>query len=245
MCRFFILFVLFIPFSVTVLGQRDTGRQPSDGREPREGGGDRDRTAIAQPAPPRDYIDGTKTGGREHPGGHPERPAPRPDPPQTEREPVYEPPSYIYVPLPEPPPEDYYPSYPGEIIIYDPYDEDYYEPYPEIYPVVTLKMEAINLFNSKNYLRALIVLCDAITKAPADTELYFYRGLTNVKLENYAWAIEDLDIYIEKYQINKVAWYYRGLAKYYGGNRREAYKDLEFAAILGEPRAKIFLTRFY
>jgi hypothetical protein len=248
MCRLLIMVVLFLSlFSITILAQRDSGRRPPEQKMPVDKGGVEDRTGsgdrIAQPKPIKPVENPVRISNppndRDRPEGYPERPPRRPNPTPQPRDPAPDPEPVIIEPVI---------IVIEEIIICCPPDDpiEYYPPYEEPdYPAITRKMEGIEYFKEENYLKALGLFCDAIVEDPTDTTLYFYRGCTNVKLGNYLWAIEDLDIYLIKFPEDLAGLYYRGLAKYYNKDRESAYLDFDFAMELGDPRSKIFLKRYY
>ncbi len=110
---------------------------------------------------------------------------------------------------------------------------------------LTLKEQAIQNYYAEYYFDALIDFNAAIAKDSLDFELYFWRGMTWFKLENYDSSVVDLSRYLKVYDEDAEAYYYRGLSNFYLINKLEAYHDLLKADKLEYPKAADMLDKYF
>ena len=108
---------------------------------------------------------------------------------------------------------------------------------------MTLKEQAIQDYYDEFYFDALIDLNAAIAKDSLDFELFFWRGMTWFKLENYDSSVVDLSRYLKVYDDDAEAYYYRGLSNFYLVNKLEAYHDFLIADELGYQKAEEILEK--
>jgi tetratricopeptide (TPR) repeat protein len=123
-------------------------------------------------------------------------------------------------------------------------DIDVYVPYPE-YTEINFKQDGIQKYEDGDYLTALEYLTIAIEEDSNDYELYYYRGLVELKIQLYEEAEEDFDKYLEYFFYSADGYFQRGLAKFYLTEKAEARKDFEIAADMGHKQAISILKRYY
>jgi tetratricopeptide (TPR) repeat protein len=147
-------------------------------------------------------------------------------------EPVYSPPHHEHNPEPQQP----------EVIIIDrsPVIVE-----KELSPIDLFTEQGIEYFDEGYYADALIEFNNALEIDTTQYDLYYYRGCTLLKLEDYTGTVEDLDIYLYFFPEDKDALYNRGLAWFYLNDKNTAYLDFDAASKLGDKRAKSILRRFY
>ena len=136
------------------------------------------------------------------------------------------------------------PIYYPPIIINEPIYE--YLPSPSR-PInkLSLKEQAIQNYYDEYYYDAIIDLNAAIKKDSLDFELYFWRGMSWFKLDEYDSSIVDLSKYLKFYSDDAEAHFYRGLSNLYLTNKLEAYHDLLKANELGYEKANDILSKYF
>jgi tetratricopeptide (TPR) repeat protein len=150
--------------------------------------------------------------------------------------------------------EKFYPQRPGpiddlhkqpviEVIIIE---EIYYEPPEPFVPInYNYKLEGIQKYKDGDYLNSLEDLNIAIEEDSTDYELYYYRGLVELKIHFYEEAEEDFTKYLEYFFYEPDGYFQRGLAKFYLNEKEEAKGDFKFAFEMGHKLAGSVLKRFY
>ena len=108
---------------------------------------------------------------------------------------------------------------------------------------LTLKEQAIQDYYDEYYFDAIIDLNAAIQNDPLDLELFFWRGMTWYKLENYDSSVVDFSRYLKLYDDDAEAYYYRGLSNLNLVNKLEAYHDFIKANELGYKKAEDILEK--
>ena len=165
---------------------------------------------------------------------NPIRPVSRPvSPPAVTRNPPD--PIYIYVPAP---------------IYNDPPEVNPELPYlPETTPgnVLDINFEALGLsqFKQEDYYNALESFELALETNTTNYTLYYYLGTTEIEIERYDEAINDLTMFINNVIENRLGYYERGLAYFYSGDRDAAFDDLVIADQYQVDEAKVILKQFY
>ncbi len=173
----------------------------------------------------------------------------RPTPPNVQHDPpeVINQPGVVYTePVYIPDPPIIYCPEPTIIVsnpIVDPIDER--KPFPLPVKKLSLKEQAIQDYYDEYYFDALIDLNAAIAKDSLDLELFFWRGMTWFKLENYDSSVVDLSRYLKLYNDDAEAYYYRALSNYYLINKLEAYHDFLKANELGYQKAEDMLDKYF
>jgi tetratricopeptide (TPR) repeat protein len=107
------------------------------------------------------------------------------------------------------------------------------------------KLDGIEKYKQEDYWEALVDLNIAVEKTPDDSDLYFYRGMVEMKIKLFEEAKEDFDIFLEYKFYEPEAYFQRGLAKFYLNERDDALKDLRIAADIGDKRAALIIKRYY
>lgn len=159
------------------------------------------------------------------------RPVKRPvNPPKV----TYSPPDpmYIYAPAP---------------IYNDPPVTDPELPYQPETPVLNVDYETLGLsqFKQKDYYNALESFELALENNDQNYTLYYYLGTTEIEIEKYDDAINDLTTFINNDVENGLGYYERGLAYFYSGDRETAFDDLVIADQYQVDEAKVILKQFY
>jgi tetratricopeptide (TPR) repeat protein len=145
--------------------------------------------------------------------------------------------------MPGPVDEKYTEHYDTEIIIFE---EIYYElrKFPD--PVeINYKSEGIQKYKDGDYISALEDLSIAIEEDSNDNELYYYRGLVELKIQLFEEALNDFNKYIKYFFFEPEGYFQRGLAKFYLDEKMEAKRDFEIAADMDHKIAISILKRFY
>jgi tetratricopeptide (TPR) repeat protein len=76
-------------------------------------------------------------------------------------------------------------------------------------------------------------------------ELYYLRGLAEPGYGSYDSAIEDLTYYLKFFDDDGEAYFRRGLAVIYSGNKEEAKSDFLLAVEYGFIRGNEILNKYY
>ena len=147
-------------------------------------------------------------------------------------EPPVRPPKHYCPPLPPPPPI----VEPVTIIDYNP-TIVINEPAPIIgdNPVSDVKVNELTIQR----------LDEALKSNPKDTILYFLRGNAKLVTQDYYGAIQDFSTYLKLVPWDKEAYYKRGLAYLYYGNKKEALIDFQIASELGYNKGDSIIKKYY
>jgi tetratricopeptide (TPR) repeat protein len=124
----------------------------------------------------------------------------------------------------------------------------HYIPRPSINPIPekpNYKLDGIEKYEQEDYWGALSLFNIAVEETPDDSDLYFHRGMVEMKIKFFEEAKEDFDIFLEYKFYEPEAYFQRGLAKFYLNERDDALKDLRIAADIGDKRAALIIKRYY
>ncbi|OGU73789.1 MAG: hypothetical protein A2V93_02855 [Ignavibacteria bacterium RBG_16_34_14] len=179
-----------------------------------------------------------QTKPRERPGEKEKIKEKNPNPPIKEKKPPDE---HWYQP-PEYPPIDGICIAP-KIISY-PIDGDMYVPEPEI-TKPNYKLDGITKYEDGDYWKALDDFNIAIEEDSNDYELFYHRGLVEMKIKFFEEAKEDFSRYLIYVFYEPEGYFQRGLAKFYLSEKEEAKEDFQIAADMGHKMAMSILKRFY
>lgn len=138
---------------------------------------------------------------------------------------------------------EYYPEHP---VCYDPppaRPNPHRPKTPEI--IIDYKDSGIENFKEGEYDIALEYLTIAVESDSEDYELFYYKGVTEIKLLLYEEALKDLDYYLEYIIYEPDGYFQRGLAKFYLDEKFDAKADFEIAAEMDHKLAISILKRFY
>jgi tetratricopeptide (TPR) repeat protein len=113
--------------------------------------------------------------------------------------------------------------------------------------VLDINYETLGLsqFKEKDYYNALESFELALETNSLNYTLYYYLGTTEIEVERYDEAINDLTKFIDNVIENRLGYYERGLAYFYSGNRDAAFDDLVIADQYQVDEAKVILKQFY
>ena len=103
----------------------------------------------------------------------------------------------------------------------------------------------IQKFEEGNYYGAISIFDEEINLYPNVKELYFWRGKAFVAVKEFEKAIKDFSTAITFDNYYSEAYYQRGLALFYSGDRRKSKGDLKFAYSLGCSRAGNILNKYF
>ncbi len=170
---------------------------------------------------------------RERPNETPKTPEVINSPPPNNYNPpeqhLYQPPKYKPIPIcGEPPyqPNPHYPNPPETVVI------DY-------------KLEGKEKLEDGDYEIALEYLTQAIWLDSNDYELYYFKGIAEIKLQFYEEALEDLDYFLDYIIYEPDGYFQRGLAKFYLNKKAKAKEDFLIAADMEHKLAISILKRYF
>ncbi len=119
-------------------------------------------------------------------------------------------------------------------------------PAPIIDPVKpNYKSDGIVKYKDGDYTGALEDLNAALEKDSNDYELYYYRGLVELKIKFFEEVKVDLSKYLEYFFYEPDGYFQKGLAKFYLNEKEEAKEDFQIAADMDHKMAISILKRFY
>jgi tetratricopeptide (TPR) repeat protein len=181
-----------------------------------------------------------KTKPRERPEEKEKIKEKNPPPPIKEKKPEQKHPIKPVRPIVE------YPPKVGICIIEKPFYniDDSYDPKPEFIKP-NYKSDGIEKYKDGDYIGSLEDLNIAIEEDSNDTELYYYRGLVELKIQLFEEAKNDLTKYLEYFFYESDGYFQRGLAKFYLNEKDEAREDFQIAAEMDHKLAISILKRFY
>ncbi len=100
-------------------------------------------------------------------------------------------------------------------------------------------------FDEGNYYGAISIFDEEINLNPYVKELYLWRGKAFVAVNEFIKAINDFSTAITFDDYYSEAYYQRGLARFYSGERKKSKEDLKFAYSLGYSRAGYILNKYF
>jgi len=115
--------------------------------------------------------------------------------------------------------------------------------FPEII-IIDYKLSGIEKFKDGDFKTAIEYLTSASIDSN-DYEIFYYKGMSEIKLQLFEDALEDLDYYLEFIIYEPDGYFQRGLAKFYLSNKSKAKLDFIIAADMGHKQAVSILKRFY
>ncbi len=120
-------------------------------------------------------------------------------------------------------------------------------PYNYVYNEIILTKYnlAMKHFELGDYYQATIYFTEWLVENPNDIDALYHRGLSYYQMEWYGYAIEDFKIVILLDNQFALAYYYRGLCRFYRDERNLAKIDLEIAYELGYEIAGVFLKKYF
>ena len=107
------------------------------------------------------------------------------------------------------------------------------------------KSDGIEKYKEGEYLDAFDDLNAAIEEDTTDYELYYYRGLVELRIHLYEEADVDFTKYLEYFFYEPDGYFQRGLSKFYLNEKEAAKKDFQIAADMDHKMAISILRRFY
>ncbi|RKY94404.1 MAG: hypothetical protein DRQ13_08300 [Ignavibacteriae bacterium] len=122
---------------------------------------------------------------------------------------------------------------------------------PEVYNEMDTDLEhssidlGLQKFEEGNYYGAISIFDEEINLNPHVKELYFWRGKAFVAVSEFNKAIRDFSTAITFDNYYSEAFYQRGLARFYSGDRRKSKEDLKFAYSLGYGRAGYIINKYF
>jgi len=117
---------------------------------------------------------------------------------------------------------------------------------PELYNEMDTDLEyslidlGLQKFEEGNYYSAISIFDEEI-----NLELYFWRGKAFLAVNEFKKAIRDFSTAITFDNYYSKAYYQRGLARFYSGERRKSKEDLIFAYSLGYSRAGYIINKYF
>lgn len=234
----FFLFVFFISFSTNYpqIGNNGTERKTEDKTDNEEVKRDIQRTLppiidkdtrdTPHNPPARDPLNSNSNNIPPQdrpvsPLSNPNNPPPQPD--------------VIYVPIPiydDPPVVESDYTYPTETTPTVEVDQNYEE-------------LGLSQYKQEDYYDALASFQLALEQDTLNYSLYYYIGTTEIEIERYDDAVNDLTTFIDNVIENRLGFYQRGLANFYLGNKDAAFDDLIIADQYQVDEAKVILRRFF
>jgi|SRR5690554_4461744 len=148
----------------------------------------------------------------------------------------------VGIPIHNPQP-DYEP--PVETVIVETVIIEHFPPVEPEFIIPDYRVEGIQNYKDGNYKDAIEYLTTAIEADTNDFELYYYRGLSELKIHFYIEAVDDFSKYIDFFFYEPDGFFQRGLAKFYLFEKEKAKEDFEIAAEMGHKQAISILKRFY
>jgi tetratricopeptide (TPR) repeat protein len=131
------------------------------------------------------------------------------------------------------------------------FDACYYLPLRNLYQTeeniiyLSKKEEAIGLLESEKYYEAIFLFTEVIADNKKDLELYYLRGIAELKYGLYKYAIEDFDYYLKFFDDDGEAYFYMGLARVYYGEKEAAKNDFISARKCGYNKADDIINKYY
>jgi tetratricopeptide (TPR) repeat protein len=122
---------------------------------------------------------------------------------------------------------------------------------PELYSDLDINSKkslnnlGLQKFEEGNYYGAIAIFDKEINLNPNVKELYFWRGKTFLAVKEFKKAIKDFSTAITFDNYYSEAYYQRGLARFYSGERRKSKEDLKFAYSLGYSRAGHIINKYF
>lgn len=118
-------------------------------------------------------------------------------------------------------------------------------PNPPENVIINYKLSGKEKLEEGDYEKAIEYLTQAIWLDSNDYELYYFKGITEIKLQFYKEALEDLDYFLEYIIYEPDGYFQRGLAKFYLNKKAEAKEDFLIASEMEHKMAISILKRFY
>jgi tetratricopeptide (TPR) repeat protein len=122
---------------------------------------------------------------------------------------------------------------------------------PELYNEMDTDLEhslidlGLQEFEEGNYYGAISIFDEEINLNPHVKELYFWRGKAFIAVNEFEKAIRDFSTAITFDNYYSEAYYQRGLARFYSGDRRKSKEDLMSAYSLGYSRAGFIINKYF
>lgn len=104
---------------------------------------------------------------------------------------------------------------------------------------------ALKSYELGDYYEASLAFTKWLINNPKDVQALFYRGICYYEMKWYGYAIQDFDILLRIDIEYTDAYYYRGLCRFFRGERKLAQMDFEIAFELGNTIAGILLKRYF
>ena len=95
------------------------------------------------------------------------------------------------------------------------------------------KADGISKFEDEDYWNALDDFNNAIQEDTSDYELFYHRGLTEMKLQLFDEAEKDFSRYLIFDFFNPDGYFQRGLARFFLSEKEKAKEDFLIAADMG------------